>query len=157
MIPGTRCERCRILREPWTISNFNIVESCACSDGSVSSSTFKPFGEREDKPRSVELCGPPTSLVCKAQETVQTQKVTRQSTLLRQKIQSLPLSMETGVRFSIQAVGSGACLAREYFPACQRETHLRALVSLAGRPGALKLVRGDAASLIMSPFLLPSP
>ena len=48
------------------------------------------------------------------------------------------------------------CHLREYLPASQRQTHLHATCT-AGRGGALKLVRGDAAFLIMSFFLPPSP
>ena len=67
------------------------------------------------------------------------------------------LPTAVGISFSIQALGCSDCHPREYPPSSQRQTHLHATCT-AGRTGrALKLVRGDAAFLIMSLHPPPFP
>ena len=58
--------------------------------------------------------------------------------------------MEAGISVSIQALAVSDRHKREYLPASQRQTHLLATCTL-------KLVRRDAAFLITSLYLPPSP
>ena len=107
--------------------------------------------------RFAELPDRPISLVCRALVTARSQRRTRQSTLLRRDNSEFAAFRGGQDLFSHPSTREWRSPYERTLPASQREVHLHAICVAGGTRGALKLVRGDAASLIMSLYLPPSP
>ena len=129
-----------------------------CSNGSVSLSTYKLFEERSVWLRFAELSDRPISLVYRVPVTAPNQSRTHKFTLPRRK-NSEYTAFRGGKELCSHPSTRGQRLpSREntILPANVRRIYTPP-APLAGRGGALKLVRGDAAFLIMSLYLQPSP
>ena len=116
------------------------------------------FEERSVWLRFAELSDRPISLVCRALVTARNKRRTRQSTLPRRKNSEFT-AFHGGKDVCSHPSTRGWRLPSERILSCQ--LYVRRIYTppapLAGRGGALKLVRGDAAFLIMSLYLPPSP
>ena len=128
------------------------------SNTSASPSTYKLFEERGVWLRFAELSDRPISLVCRAPVTAPNQRRTHQFALPG-RINSEFTAFRGGKDLCSHPStrGGSACHKRENFPASKRQAHLHATCAAGRTRRALKLVRRDAAFLIMSLCLPPSP
>ena len=124
----------------------------------MSPSTYKLFEGRGVWWRFAELSGRPTSLVYRVPVIAPNQRRTHQFTLPG-RINSEFTAFRGGkdLCFHPSHSGSSDCHQREYLPASQRQTHLHATCTAGRTRRGTDAGPGDAAFLIMSLYLPPSP
>ena len=161
-VDGKRSLRCTSLRE-WRAGFLFFRNTCddmitgACSSGSLLLSTYKLSVERGACWRFSELSDRPTSLVCRVPVIALNQEEDSPVyTTKADKFRVHRFPWRQGSLFpSKHSAVAIAIRENTFLPAKVRRIYTPA-APLAGRGGALKL-RGDAAFLIMSLYLPPSP